>query len=1001
MVELEDSYACGLDLGTTCSCIGVFKNGGVIIIPNKNGDKITPSIVTILDEDTILKGEETINHLVKDYDSSIYAVKRFIGRDLKDPKVKEEIKKENFPFTITENSETNHLEIEITKKGKIMSFNLEEISSFVIRKMVDNAEEFLKRKIKKLVITVPANFTDPQRKATKQAAELAGLEVLRIINEPTAAALAYGLQEKKIEENENILVFDLGGGTFDVTILRIDKNEGDDEKFFEILSTCGDKFLGGEDFDNRLVDYFLNDFCKKNGISEEIIRKDKKAIKRLKIACENVKKALSNKDETELCISNFYTEEGSKDKNKINKDMFKNIDRNTFENLCEDIFKRLLKPLEEALILAKLTKDKIKEIVLVGGSTRIPKIKTILNDFFGKPKINDTINPDETVAYGATLMAAKILNKKSNITSKYNLMDIAPFSLGTDIKNNSLDKEIQKEGNEMSVIIKRGSKIPIHNIETYYTTCDNQKSVSLNVYEGEKKYIKYNHLLKEAKLTGLSERPAGKVKIKVKFDIDVNGILTVTGKEEDPENNKENIIEIKIRNDGIVLTEDEMKKIKEKNKKYMEKCKIKMNIDYKNLKETLKKYQDTLEEAEDEEDKFEIIMGCINFLEGFINKFDTDFDNETIVEKFYIYTKELFIYYTKVLKIKQNLDKGEQIRIKENILKYLNIFIKLSSGYLDDLLEVLKDLPKKIFREINVFIMEKFNEYGINCLKKMEKFCRYNTLKYFEKAKNIFNKYIGNISKIPDPELKNKCILILNTCTEYIDDINSYIILLCEDAIKFDRLISSGTGLTTKKKVLIDEEETYNIILETYEKMLPQYEGKGDKKEALILVNIIKINYKLLGNSNYKMYNKMAERIEFILQDIDPKPDWYKDFLKIYEDLKKDYTPEMKEEEMKDTIKKKYKTKFDELDEIFNQKKSNLEFIRLILEKIPYNGYDQDKDNKKDLFKKDSQELLKYLKNKYSPNEYTFDPDNEDSQLKYCLIGYIDGFFNRLYNNIN
>ena len=896
-----------------------------------------------------------------------------------------------------------------------MEFNLEEISSFIIRKMVDNAEEYLKRKINALVITVPANFTDAQRKATKQAAELAGLKVLRIINEPTAAALAYGLQEKNIKDNENILVFDLGGGTFDVTILKIEKNEEDNEKIFEILSTCGDKFLGGEDFDNKLADYFLNDFCNKNKISKDIIKKDKQAIKRLKIACENIKKVLSNKTATQLCISNFYDK----------KDMNEKIDRKIFENLCDDLFKKLIDPLKEALTLAKTTKDSIKEIVLVGGSTRIPKIKNIIKEFFAPPrvndaidadetvpgiedirnkipKINDTIDADETVAYGATLMAAKILKKNSNFTSEFDLRDITPFSLGTDIKNNSLDKEIQKEGNEMSVIIKRGSKIPIHNILKYSTTTDNQKEISLNVYEGEKKYVKYNHLLKEASLTGLTEKPAGKVTISVKFEIDENGILTVTGKEEDTENKKENSIEIKIRNDGIVLNEAEMQRIKERNQKYMDKCKIKMKIDYKNLKETLKQYQDTLIKTEDEEDKFDIIMGCINFLEEFINKFDTDFDNETIVEKYFIYIKELFICYIKAFKFKQYLDKSEQIRIKEEIKKYLNIFIKLSTGYLDDLLEILKDLKKQQFYEIIVFVMEKFNECGINCLKEMKKFCRYNTLKYFERTKNIFNKYIGNLSKLLiDKNLQDKCKLQIDTCTEYIEDINSYIILLCEDAIKFDKLISSGTGLTTKKKVLIDEEETYHIILETYEKMLPQYEGKSDKREALILVNIIKINYKLIGNINYKMYYKMAERVEFILKDINPKPEWYKDFCEMYKDLKDYYTPEMQEEEMKDNIKKKYKTKFEEIDAIFNKKKSNNEFIEFILKKIPYIGYDKDKDIKKDLFKKEPQELLKYLKNKYSPDKYTYTPEDEDSQLKFCLIGYIDGYFNRLYGQIN
>ena len=456
--------------------MGVFRNGGGEIIPNSNGDKITPSIVTIIDKNTILKGEETIDHLVRDYDSSIYAVKRFIGRDFKDPNVKKEIEKENFPFNITENSETNHIVIEVEKNGEIMEFNLEEISSFIIRKMVDNAEDYLKRKINKLVITVPANFNDAQRKSTKQAAELAGLEVLRIINEPTAAALAYGLQEKNIEDNGNILVFDLGGGTFDVTILKIIKNNEDNEKFFEILSTCGDKFLGGEDFDNKLVEYVLNDFCKINEISKEIIKKNKKAIKKLKISCENIKRVLSSKDETILCINNFYNK----------KDINQKISKSIFEKLCDDLFKKLEKPLKDALTLAKLTKENIKEVVLVGGSTRIPLIKDILTEFFKNAKINDSINPDETVAYGATLMAAKILIKKETLTSEFNLMDITPFSLGTDIKNNSENKDIQKEGSLMSVIIKRGSKIPIHNIENYFTIQDNQKSVSINVYEGKK-----------------------------------------------------------------------------------------------------------------------------------------------------------------------------------------------------------------------------------------------------------------------------------------------------------------------------------------------------------------------------------------------------------------------------------------------------------------------------------------------------------------------------------
>ena len=283
MEDLEDEYACGLDLGTTFSCIGVYKYGGVEIIPNKNGEKTTPSIVTILDKENILRGEEAMDHLVKDYDSSIYDIKRFIGRDFNDVNIKEELKLENLPFSIIPDEKNNYPVVEINKNNEKIRFTLEEITSFLIGKMVESAENFLEKKVNKLVITVPANFNDAQRNCTKQAAKLAGIEVLRIINEPTAAALAYGLQDKEKEINKKILVFDLGGGTFDVTILNINKDKKNSEQCFEILSTNGDKFLGGEDFDNLLVEYALDKFCYKNELKKEEVKKDKKAIRKLKI----------------------------------------------------------------------------------------------------------------------------------------------------------------------------------------------------------------------------------------------------------------------------------------------------------------------------------------------------------------------------------------------------------------------------------------------------------------------------------------------------------------------------------------------------------------------------------------------------------------------------------------------------------------------------------------------------------------------------------------------
>ena len=431
MADLEDEYACGLDLGTTFSCLGAFRNGGIEIIPNRYGETTTPSIITVIDKNNILKGEETVDYLVKYYDSTIYAIKRFIGRDFNDTNIQEEIIKENFPYKIIQDEKNKNLIVEINKDNQKIQLTLEEITSLIIQKMVESAENYLEKKINKLVITVPANFNDAQRNCTKQAAKIAGVEVLRIINEPTAAALAYGLQDKNKSMNGKILIFDFGGGTFDVTILNINRDKNNFEQIFEILSTNGDRFLGGEDFDNKLVEYTLDQFCKKNEINKEEIKKDKKAIKRLKISCEKVKRVLSYSMETTICINQFYDK----------KDILEKISFIQFNEITKDLIKKLEKPLKDALTDAKITADEISEIVLVGGSTRLRMVKTFLSKFFKKSKINDSINPDETVAYGATLMAAKILIKNNNFLSDFKLMDITPLSLGVEILNDSKDNE--------------------------------------------------------------------------------------------------------------------------------------------------------------------------------------------------------------------------------------------------------------------------------------------------------------------------------------------------------------------------------------------------------------------------------------------------------------------------------------------------------------------------------------------------------------------------------
>ena len=995
MSDLQEGYALGLDLGTTYSCIGVYRNGGVEIIPNRNGERTTPSIVTIVDGNTILKGEETLEYLVKNYDSSIYSIKRFIGRDFNDSSVKEEIKFENFPFKIVPDKQGKFPLVLVDKDNKKIQFTVEEISSFIIRKMVDSAEAYLGKKVSKLVITVPANFNDAQRLCTKNAAKLAGIEVLRIINEPTAAALAYGIGEKKDEtdtgEEKKILVFDLGGGTFDVTILKI--NEGKEQNF-EILSTKGDKFLGGEDFDNKLVEYFVDKFCKNMKESKENIKKDKKAIKKLKIACENIKRVLSNNMESTLSITNFYNK----------NDILENIDRKEFEKLCQDLFERLKLPLDDSLSDAKLSRNEISEIVLVGGSSRIPKVKSFLKEYFEGVKINDTINPDETIAYGATLMAAKILIKKDDNLKGFNLMDITPLSLGLNVKNNSTDPEIQKEGHLMSVLIKRGSKIPYSNTKLYETSQNNQTNINVVIYEGEKKYTKYNHVLGKLEMSGIPPKPKGEVKIEVTFFIDVNGILTVTATEK----SNGQTIQTKIKNDMVGLTDEDIEKLRKKNEKFLIESFAKKKIDFTNLKGNLKEFQDALVEAEDDEERYNFLMNYNNTLEVFIDLFKTDFDNETMKEKYYIYVKDLIISYSKILNLKGQITKGDRETIIKNITKYIQVFSKLSSGYLDELLEIMKEkMPKKIFLEIVVNVMEQLNECGKKCLQEMKKFCRYHSLLYFEKSNLYYKKYIGDTKKLAicSKQVTDKCKEQVKYGNILISQIHSGAILLCEDSLRTGELIqSTGTGFTNNRLVLQlspqDDNEKYQIVLNNYEKILSEFSDEPTEKEAICNANIIKICHRFLGYTNYKRYCGLGERVEFIVRhlNIDREKKWYKDFLEIYKEVK-DLYKTLGEGEMKEIIRKKYKKKFEEISNTFNKRKNTVDFINYVLKLRPYNGYDEDNKNGKKV-NIDTPENLKYLLSKYHPDKYTYNEEDEKTQLDYCIVEDIDAHLNKLASNL-
>jgi molecular chaperone DnaK (HSP70) len=1000
-MEKYEDLPIGIDLGTTFSCIGVYRNAAVEIIPNEKGDRTTPSVVSFLDGD-IYVGEQTEYKRLKDPKNKIYAVKRIIGRNFDDEEVQEDIR--SFSYKIVSDYLGRPV-IEVNSNG-IKRYSPEQIAAKILAKLKQSAESFLGQNIKKVVITVPAYFTERQKQATKNAGEIAGLEVIKIINEPTAASLAYGfgkynnnfgkllnkknifdeispmtnrsaptpIMEKK-KDCQNILVFDLGGGTLDVTLLELE--EGD----ITVKSHSGKMHLGGEDFDNQIMQYCINQFRYKTSIDlnkEEYLKQKT----RLKEHCEKAKKKLSQQKEVEIEVESIAK----------GKDFYLKLSRAKFEDLCKDIFEKCKLPINEVLNDAKCKPQDVDEIVLVGGSTRIPKIQEMLKDYFFGKELNKRLNPDEAVAYGATIEAALQMGKYSEDVA---LLDVCPFSLGIAVVNRQDDKV---EDMLMSKVIKRGSKLPCKKMEIFNPAEDYQKSILFRVYEGENQYVKNNYLLGKFRLVNLPMKPKNEVDFEVTFDLDEDSILTVTAVEK---NNKSNCNSIVIKNDKGGLSKNEIEEAKKRqNDEYGSNLEPAMVIE-RNYKKEINKLYNEINTLTDPKEQYYTIIKLKNTIENFVNSFNKEnMENETYKQKMYYYLTYLFNCYSSLLNFKNLISDEEKDDIISKVKNYLQNFEKTGTSYGSTLVKIFKDNENDIFGEFCIQILGYYSQRGTEYYANPFSNEKKNAKHYLEEALSIIRKYSVKEKIQNNSYLLDRFISIEDNINELLNILKAESIEKYCASFSKDMLIRENEFSTEEKKIdILDRFKDALAFLKNPRK-------RADKLlKAIYLANIVKIEFKMFNSNNYDALLKMIDDCISLKLDVPqgcgsrvegPQLEWFNEICKIKQEIeKKKEQLKLNPKEDENKIKEELKYTLDEIN--FYYQKGKIDFFFYVLKYHKPIGLDDDyifqtRGQLENKYYEDTKKFLKKMRRLYNPVRYK--GDKEEEQKRHAIMQEIQKLLN-------